>query len=298
MGYKLAGYDVLGCNELDPKIVKVYKQNLHPKYSFCGDIRDFVKSDIPEELFNLDILDGSPPCSSFSTIGNREKDWGKQKQFAEGQKLQRLDDLFFYYIELAKRLRPKVVVAENVRGMLLGHAKGYVLDIIAAFAKAGYEVQLFRLDAATMGVPQHRRRIFFIGRRKDLALPKLNLNFDGRLIPFKEISDETDTANSLTDHYAKEYWEKTLPGHAAAKFKSVRKASYDAPLATLSASRGTMFHPRYKRYVNKREMILASSFPMDYNFLGFHHSHFLGMSVPPVMMAQLSFQIYCQLLKK
>ena len=61
--------------------------------------------------------------------GNREKDWGKEKVFREGQEKQRLDDLFFDYIKLAKKLQPKVVIAENVKGMLQGNAKAYVKKI-------------------------------------------------------------------------------------------------------------------------------------------------------------------------
>ena len=81
MGYKLAGYDVIGCNEIDPRMNAVYVQNHHPKHNFLCDIRELVKrEELPEELYHLDILDGSPPCSSFAVCGNREKDWGKEKQ--------------------------------------------------------------------------------------------------------------------------------------------------------------------------------------------------------------------------
>ena len=166
MGYKLAGYEVLGNCEIDPKIAAVYKENLHPMYSFVMDVRDFLKlpdSEIPKELFNLDVLDGSPPCSTFSMAGQREDAWGKKKQFAEGQKLQRLDDLFFTFIDLAERLKPKVVIAENVKGLIIGNAKGYVHEIIKKFNDTGYDVQLFLLNAVSMGVPQKRERTFFIG---------------------------------------------------------------------------------------------------------------------------------------
>ena len=82
MGYKLAGYDVLGCNEIDKRLIEIYKLNHNPKYAFCEPIQDFKnRNDLPDELYNLDILDGSPPCSSFSMAGNREKDWGKDKHF-------------------------------------------------------------------------------------------------------------------------------------------------------------------------------------------------------------------------
>ena len=86
MGYKLAGFDVLGCNEIDPKMMAAYVENHNPKYSFLEPIQNFkLRDDLPEELYNLDILDGSPPCSSFSISGNREADWGKEKKFREGQ---------------------------------------------------------------------------------------------------------------------------------------------------------------------------------------------------------------------
>lgn len=187
MGYKLAGYDVIGNCEIDEKTNAIYKINHHPKYNFCMDIRDMVKKDeLPEELFNLDILDGSPPCTSFSMAGDREKAWGKEKTFAEGNVKQRLDDLFFPFIELAKRLQPKVVVAENVEGLVNGNAKGYVHEIINAFDDAGYDVQLFKLNSALMGVPQARTRVFFIARRKDLNLSKLELKFNQKPICFGE----------------------------------------------------------------------------------------------------------------
>ena len=123
MGYKLAGFDVLGCNEIDPKMMEVYIENHKPKYSYLEGIQTFKKrKDLPKELYDLDILDGSPPCSSFSIAGNRDEDWGKEKKFREGQAEQVLDTLFFDFIDLAKELQPKVVVAENVKGLLMGNA--------------------------------------------------------------------------------------------------------------------------------------------------------------------------------
>ena len=108
-------------------LVEAYKANHNPKYAYLEPIQTFkLRKDLPKELYNLDILDGSPPCSSFSISGNREKDWGKNRKFAEGQAKQILDTLFFDFIDLAKELQPKVVVAENVKGLLQGDAKEYV----------------------------------------------------------------------------------------------------------------------------------------------------------------------------
>ena len=163
MGYKMSGFEVIGCNEIDPEMMSIYKKNHNPKHTFLESIETFkLRKDLPKELYNLDILDGSPPCSSFSMAGSREKAWGKKKKFREGQAEQVLDDLFFHYIDLAKKLQPKIVVAENVKGMLQGNAKGYVKQIINLFNVAGYNVQLFLLNGATMGLPQKRERVFFV----------------------------------------------------------------------------------------------------------------------------------------
>ena len=115
MGYKLAGCEVLGCCEIDPRMNKTYVLNHKPKYNYLMDIREFNKlDDLPEELYHLDILDGSPPCSTFSIAGQREDAWGVEKVFREGQAKQTLDDLLFVFIETVGKLKPKVAIMENV----------------------------------------------------------------------------------------------------------------------------------------------------------------------------------------
>lgn len=87
MGYKLAGCNVLGNIEIDPKINEIYKINHNPLYNYNMDIREFNKipdKELPKELFNLDILDGSPPCTTFSMAGLREDSWGKKKEICRG----------------------------------------------------------------------------------------------------------------------------------------------------------------------------------------------------------------------
>jgi DNA (cytosine-5)-methyltransferase 1 len=175
MGYKLAGFNHLGGVEIDVKVADVYKENHKPKYLFVEDIRAFNKrTDLPTELYNLDILDGSPPCSTFSMAGSREKAWGKSKQFREGQAMQTLDDLVFVYCDTIIKLQPKVFLLENVKGIIQGNAKAYSKAIVKKMQEAGYTVQVFCLNAASMGVPQKRERVFFIGHKKEFGLPKLN----------------------------------------------------------------------------------------------------------------------------
>jgi DNA (cytosine-5)-methyltransferase 1 len=319
MGYKLAGFDVLGCNEIDPKMIEAYKTNHNPKYAYLEPIQTFKnRTDLPKELYELDILDGSPPCSSFSMAGNRDKDWGKEKKFREGQAEQVLDTLFFDFIDLAKELQPKVVVAENVKGLLLGNAKSYVIEIYKAFEEAGYYCQHFLLNASKMGVPQRRERVFFIALRKDLAkqflhwedmfteVPKIEMEFNEKEIPFKEIEDNTDfkTLNHLA---VSKLWDLCLPGnsfstvHEKGSFFNGSKADKERALPTLTAQPGGtrgVWHYNIKRPINDIEIKKSGSYPLDYNFLKLPVIYLIGMSVPPVMTAQVASNIYEQWLSK
>jgi DNA (cytosine-5)-methyltransferase 1 len=315
MGYKLAGFDVLGCNEIDPKMMEAYRVNHNPKYSYLEPIQTFkLRNDLPDELYNLDILDGSPPCSSFSMAGNREKDWGKEKVFREGQAEQILDTLFFDFIDLAKKLQPKVVVAENVKGLLLGAAKSYVRQIYREFDLAGYYVQHWLLDASKMGVPQRRERVFFIALRKDLAelflfqqdmftvVPKLDLHFSEPEIPFSEISTDDSVENMPL--CCKKEWLK-MDGmygslsmvHAKGSFFNEIKVNPAAVCNTLT-SQGKIYHHDVARRLNDFEFCNIATFPTDYNFKKNKSFYICGMSVPPVMTAQIATEIYLQWLSK
>lgn len=305
MGYKLAGFDLLGNCEIDPQMMKLYKKNLKPKMSFRSDIRDFNKiEELPDELYELDILDGSPPCSVFSLSGMREGSWGKEKKFREGQAKQVLDDLFFHYLDTVDRLRPKVFVAENVKGMISGNAKGFVKMVIDKAQAIGYDVQIFLLNAATMGVPQRRERVFFVGRRKDLHLPQLKLNFNEEPILYREI--QSGQGSKLKEH-SKTYrrWLKRIPtdnnmGNITERTEG-KAVNYNTALV-----KGNKLPPtitsnsllvRYDEpcYLSERDIRLIQTFPLDYDFLDASPQYVCGMSVPPVMMKKIAEQIKIQL---
>jgi DNA (cytosine-5)-methyltransferase 1 len=307
MGYKLAGFEHLGGVEIDPPIADVYKTNHNPKYLFIEDIREFAKrTDFPEDLYNLDILDGSPPCSSFSMAGNREKDWGKTKVFREGQAEQRLDDLFFDYISLAKKLQPKVVIAENVKGLIQGNAKAYVHRIKKEFELAGYKVQLFLLNAASMGVPQKRERVFFICQRNDLNFPKLELKFSEDGILFEKIDEGINVKRKQIRDGIKEYAEicpmgKSVSfvhpkGHYFGTYKQHPKQISNTLIA--DSGGGIHLHNSGKGYLTDNEYCQIGTYPLDYNFKKIEPKYLIGMSVPPVMTAQIATEIYNQWFNK
>lgn len=305
MGYKMSGFDVIGCNEIDPEMIEIYRKNHSPKYSYLEPIQTFKnRTELPSELFSLDILDGSPPCSSFSMAGSREKKWGKKKKFREGQAEQVLDDLFIHFIDLARRLQPKVVVAENVKGMLAGNAKGYVKEIIGLFNVAGYDVQLFLLNGASMGLPQRRERVFFMARRKDLNWPDLKMGFHEKALPVKDL-EKCSKGSSLLSLKQSQIWEwckakNEICGgkaHTAlfgkrAMFNTVRPRPNE-PCPTITANCNIM-HWSEKRSLGLREVIQISSFPQDYQFKTSLAVYQMGMSVPPLMMHKISKEIFKQ----
>lgn len=320
MGYKLAGFDVLGCNEIDPKMIEAYITNHNPKYAYLEPIQTFKsRTDLPKELYNLDILDGSPPCSSFSMAGNREKDWGKEKKFREGQAKQELDTLFFDFIDLAKELQPKVVVAENVKGLLMGEAKAYVRKIYHEFDKAGYYCQHWLLDASKMGVPQRRERVFFVCLRKDLAapfmqqvdmfteVPKLELEFNERSIVLNEFEDN-EGKELNKDRVSYKRWLKRIKTDKSFGDITQRINGKGSDFNTLIihsdevvptiATKGCEVKYNLPIKFSVNEYCNIGSYPQDYDFVKNPPHYLIGMSVPPVMTAQVATEIFNQWISK
>jgi DNA (cytosine-5)-methyltransferase 1 len=127
LGYRMAGFRVLWASEFIPAAQKVYKMNHSKSALDTRDIRDVdaeeILDTVDREPGKIDILDGSPPCSDFSAAGKGSEGWGEVKDYSDTR--QRVDDLFFEYARILNGLKPKVFVAENVRGLVRGKSKGY-----------------------------------------------------------------------------------------------------------------------------------------------------------------------------
>lgn len=303
MGYKLAGCNVIGDLEIDPKINEVYIKNHNPKYNFCMDIRDFNKlDDLPAELYNLDILDGSPPCTTFSISGDREKTWGVEKKFREGQAKQTLDDLSFYFIDTAKKLQPKVVIMENVEGLLLGEAWGYVQKIYAAFYDAGYMVNHYLLKGEALGIPQTRHRVFFVAVRKDIdfSFYDIDMNFNYKPVTYGQIKSGVGRElNKNTEIYRwlcraeecdKRIGDTIVRCGEKEKLFNHRICWNNNIMQTVTAA-GSLLRGEEKTYVSDADIISAQTFPQDYDFNGQNIQYICGMSVPPLMIKRLVCRI-------
>ena len=300
MGYKLAGCEVLGCCEIDPKMNEVYIKNHNPKHNFLMDIREFNKlpnEQLPEELFHLDILDGSPPCTTFSMAGEREESWGKKKKFREGLAEQTLDDLSFVFIDTVAKLRPKAVIMENVEGLIKGEAWSYVRRIYKQFRDIGYRVKHWLLKGQHMGIPQKRHRVFFIALRDDIGfdVDSLDMSFHYEQILYREFksNDELVAKGKISDA-VKQLRPNESIGDAMYRIYQKhsalthRVARLDNVFPTQTAGHHDMWtesgnHPSIS------DMIIAQTFPLDYEFLGGYSkvNYVCGMSVPPVMIKRI-----------
>ena len=304
MGYKLAGCEVIGCCEIDPKMNEIYVKNHHPKYNYLMDIRDFnnlPNEEIPEELFNLDILDGSPPCTTFSMAGEREKSWGKKKKFREGQAEQTLDDLSFVFIDTVNKLKPKVVIMENVEGIILGAAFTYAQNIYSKFNEIGYKTKHYLLKGECMGVPQTRHRVFFISIRNDIDfdLERLDMSFDYEPITYGNIKEGQVKPLSETSETRK------LVGLALPNEKTIADVnlrlynknsgfqSYlidDNTIIPTQRAKPDIIDRNAIAYISKETIRNAQTFPSDYDFGDSSYSrvgYVCGMSVPPIMIKRI-----------
>jgi DNA (cytosine-5)-methyltransferase 1 len=171
LGFKMAGYRVLWASEFVPAAQETYRANHPDTYLDTSDIRIVTAESVRKVIgdVEIDVLEGSPPCASFSTAGKTSRGWGQVRKYSDLE--QRTDDLFDQYIRLVDELRPRAFVAENVFGMVKGVAKGKFLEYLRKMRRLPYNVTARLLDAQWLGVPQRRVRLIFIGVRKDVGIP-------------------------------------------------------------------------------------------------------------------------------
>lgn len=172
LGLRMAGWDVRASVEFIPSAAETYRANFPRTAVLEKDIRRVTPDDLlvaaEVERGELDLLEGSPPCASFSQAGMRERGWDTVKKYSETQ--QRTDDLFWEWTRLLEGLAPRAFLAENVPGMLAGNAlEEYAHKITRDLSELGYRVAAKVLNSANYGVPQERRRLIFVGLRHDLG---------------------------------------------------------------------------------------------------------------------------------
>ena len=303
LGYKMAGFDELLAIDFDKNAIETLKLNYNfpvwernIKTVSGKEILDFCKLNIGD----LDILDGSPPCQGFSTVGKRNVTDNR-------------NDLFLDYSRLISELKPKVFVMENVSGMIKGTFKGKFNEILSYLKNLGYNVKCKLMNAMWYEVPQSRERVIFIGVRNDLNIePSFPKPFT-KVITVKEaIKDCPLSEIKIPKGDVDLYFDKIKVGFDLASYYesigkkrksfSIKKINPNKPLNTItklfSASMTGLLHWNEKRYLTINELKRCSTFPDEYKFIGKFEQQWarIGNAVMPKMMYHIANNIKLNIL--
>jgi len=300
LGYRIAGCKVVWASEFVPAAAEVYKLNHPNSHLDTRDIREVESSDILRDAGipkgSVDILDGSPPCSSFSlaSAGKRTKDWGKVKKYSDTK--QRTDDLFFEYTRILDGLQPRAFVAENVPALIRGKAKGYFKQIIGELKDCGYKVSAAIINAGRLGVPQARQRLIFVGFRNDLGLSPVFPRPDSWGYTIGESLKGLDTSVQCI-RFTGRGWGVGAP---------IYTPSFQSPTVTTMGFFSDVYKVDRPSSINCfsenqknsdrltiHELKRLCSFPDDFELSGSYEQRWerLGRAVPPMMMSRIASTI-------
>ena len=366
-GYRLAGGNILLINEFVEEAISSYKENYPDTPVLVDDIKKYSGEDFLKmaniEKGQLDILDGSPPCSAFSVAGKREKGWAGYvedtrntffdedgniveegeiktkegvKKYSDNKIQEGIEDLFLEFIRVAKDIQPKVIVAENVKGITMGSAQAKLFEFIKEFEKIGYQVTYEVLSAVDFGTAQTRERTIFICVRDDvcdtIGLNVLNLNGvfpEKQTAPLsmesaiQDLVNDEEEVQMLRDYYEGSFQKKfldplpfrpkkvTKPSDPQFRdwnpkgscFNMIRPAPH-LPCPTLTQQgqkRGLsgVFHYDANRKLTIKELKRIMGLPDDYKLTGDFdkQAERIGRMVAPKMMCAVAESIYEKVLK-
>lgn len=302
LGYSMAGFRELLAVEWDDHAVDTFKLNFPEIPVFHGDIGKLSVEEALERTElkpgQLDVFDGSPPCQGFSSAGRRMIDDERNQLFRE-------------YVRLIKGLQPKVIVMENVSGMVKGAHRKIQGEIMEEIRAAGYKVSCRLISAHLLHVPQKRQRLIFIGTRKDLPVEPSHPKPLSAPVNCSKAFEGLPADNSKTLKGQNLYlWQHTKPGDAFSKvhpkghnFNSI-KLNPRKPAATMTKTAGLnysgLFHWEAPRILNIAEAKRISSFPDEFKFEGKFTDQWarMGNCVPPLMMKAVADHIRKEILEK
>lgn len=326
-GFEMDGYRVAWANEFVPAAQDSYRPNHPGTFLNTDDVRTVEPGRVLEEAGlepgAIDVLEGSPPCASFSMSGKRHRHWGEERRYSDTT--QRTDDLFFEYVRLLAGLRPKTFVAENVAGLVVGSAKGYFKEILRAMKAAGpegYRVEARLLDASWLGVPQVRRRLIFVGVRGDLCerhgvgpvhprpLPYRYTWADAMAAPLPATDDPPppevlgEKARRLIDWSRRRGRTYLKDAHLALygreSWMNHHTAVPHLPVETIPAQSTCAYPAEGYRSLSVPELKRVCAFPDDFELTGTFVQRWerMGRSVPPVMMRAVAREVREKVLQR
>lgn len=320
IGFEKAGFDVIYAFDIDEAAINTYKHN--PKYhhgkAFVRNIYEVnkksIEEDLGQELGEIDIMIGGPPCQGFS-VQRRGDDFDPRNK------------LILEYCRLINEIKPHFFVLENVGGIMSTRGKPYIKVLTDTLSAIGYKIQLKKLTASDYGVPQDRKRVIIVG--------EMSLNGEGHFeYPEPLSTPKVTVRQAIADMM--ELDENDLPNHKADKLSEINlkriqaitegqgqdslpdelqldchkknnghrhldtygRMAWDKPAPTITArfdsfSRGRFGHPVLDRTITLREGARLQTFPDDFEFIGskVEVARQIGNAVPPMLAEKVAEQI-------
>lgn len=292
LGLHNAGLDTKLLVDFDKDTIATLNHN-RPKWNaICKSVADL---DLSEYAGQIDVMAGGFPCQAFSYAGK-----GRGFEDTRGT-------LFYEYARLIQQVQPKVVIGENVKG-LLNHDNGKTLStMLRVLDELGYDVSYRVLRSQFLDVPQKRERLIILGTRKDLKLKRFFPQEKDYIVPLSEAIADAPKSDGQTytakKHAVMElvpeggYWrdlpdeiQKTYMGASyflgGGKTGMARRLSWSEPSLTLTCNpaqkQTERCHPSETRPLNIREYARIQCFPDDWEFMGSQSSQYkqIGNAVP------------------
>ena len=264
--YSRNKFEIVWANDLNKAACSTYAKNLGHEIQ-CGDIWNLIDT-LPE---TADVVIGGFPCQDISVNGKRAGANGSRS------------GLYKAMIETIDKLKPKVFVAENVKGLLMKYNESSLKQVLSDFKKLGYEINYQLYNAADYGVPQTRERVFIVGTRRDVK----------RFTPPKAVRSAANwmTAKEAIQDLEKE--PKNLNNNHVWSLANVsgeqgnRRLKAERPGYTMRAEchGNIQFHYSEPRRISMREAARFQSFPDKFIFDGGlrETERQVGNAVPPVL---------------
>lgn len=274
LGFLKAGFEIVFANDIDKEACESYRKNIG-EHIICQDIHNIDTKEIP----NADILIGGFPCLGFTIANGKNRDLNSS-----------YNSLYLEYARVLNDKQPKYFLVENVAGIQSGKAfkENFYQNILPTFQNCGYEVKYTILNSSDFFVPQNRKRVIIVGKRKDI---EKEINFP--CIQNGISKTLRDAIFDLPNDY-----NENIPNHIGSKHKiningyvGNRILCWDKPAPTITGrgSRGGGAvihpHPNLHRRLSIRECARIQSFPDDFIFYGSNGAAYaqIGNAVPPLM---------------
>ena len=257
LGFKNAGYEIKYYVENWEPAIETHKRNFPESKLLGKDITTITNEQI-KEIKDIDVIIGGPPCQGFSIAGKREINDPRNQ-------------LYKHYIRFVKIIKPKIVVIENVPGILTiksPEGEKVISQIVNDIINLGYLVCYKKLKASEYGIPQNRERIFIIGIKKEIY-PE----------PINNITNINDVLRNIPEHYNAHLFSKSAQ-ETINKFRKLSQGQktgnyglspirlcYDRPSPTVT-TKNLFIHPTENRLLTPRELARLQSFPDNFLFEG------------------------------